>query len=168
MLTKQHRQESLSRSFVQAIAVTAGVDPGFDQGFDYGVDGQFRTIVDRNGRYTRTGTALDYQLKASINWFKRGNTIVYDLDVKKYNDLVERSEGVGLILILLGLPRAENHWIHHAEDALLLRHRCFWYHVRGKSVNNREKKRIYIPAQHLFNVDAIKSLMEAARAREFG
>lgn len=57
---------------------------------DYGFDGTFRSIRTRGSRFVTQGLAVDFQLKASINYIIEAEYIVYDLDVKNYNDLIER------------------------------------------------------------------------------
>ena len=89
MITRQHRQEQLSRAYLHAVAADAGLI--FDAtSVDYGVDGAIRVVKQHNGRRLLSGHSLDVQLKATTNWQVEVNSIVYDLEAKTYNDLVER------------------------------------------------------------------------------
>ncbi len=57
---------------------------------DFGIDGTFRQITAIGNRRFTSGYALDFQLKASINYLIESEYIVYDLEAKTYNDLVDR------------------------------------------------------------------------------
>ena len=64
MLTKNHRQEALSRAYVQAVAGQAGLicskpDP------DYGIDLSLRLVMMRENRRWDTSVQLDLQLKST-------------------------------------------------------------------------------------------------------
>ncbi|WP_200892320.1 DUF4365 domain-containing protein [Aliterella atlantica] len=88
MITEQHIEEGLSRACVQAIAAKSGLIISRAE-FDYGVDGTFNEVSVINGRYCQSGFSLHFQLKASTRWQQNKDKIVYDLEVKTYNDLIE-------------------------------------------------------------------------------
>jgi hypothetical protein len=70
---------------------------------DFGIDGTFRQITAIGNRRFTSGYALDFQLKSSINYAVESEYIVYDLEVKTYNDLVYRrlsTDATPCILIL--------------------------------------------------------------------
>ncbi len=78
---------------------------------DYGFDGTVRSIRARGSRLVTQGLAVDFQLKASINCLIESEYIIYDLDVKNYNDLIERrlsSNGIPCILLLKTLPASRD------------------------------------------------------------
>ena len=89
MITKQHRQEQLSRAYVHAVAAHAGLifEPATT---DYGVDGSIRIVQKREGRRLVCGHSLDVQLKATTNWGFENDDVIYDVEAKTYNDLVDR------------------------------------------------------------------------------
>lgn len=113
MLPQQSVEELLSLAHVQAIAGQAGVSMSYFD-LDYGFDGTFRSIRTRGSRFVTQGLAVDFQLKASINYLIESEYIVYDLDVKNYNDLIERrlsSSGIPCILLLKTLPASRDKWL---------------------------------------------------------
>ena len=74
--------------------------------------------------------ALDFQLKASINCIIEQEYIAYDLEVKTYNDLIDRRINQGnatipCILLLKVLPSAQNNWITVSEESLNLNGACY-------------------------------------------
>lgn len=166
VITKNHRQEDLSRAYALAIGAAAGVLVSLGASHDYGVDGDFRAVARRGSRIVATGIGVDFQLKASIRWKKEAETIVYDLEADAYNDLVERTYGIPLILILLCLPKTEAEWLVCSESRLLLRRACYWFEPAGVATGNSSTTRIRIPRTNLFDVAALTNRMEAARQRE--
>lgn len=110
MLPQQSVEELLSLAHVQAIAGQAGVSMSYFD-LDYGFDGTVRSIRARGSRLVTQGLAVDFQLKASINCLIESEYIIYDLDVKNYNDLIERrlsSNGIPCILLLKTLPASRD------------------------------------------------------------
>ena len=165
MLTEQHIAEDLSRAYVQAVAAKAGVNLS-TRVHDYGVDGTFHPIRIINGRRAEAGFPLDFQLKASKNWEMNENQIVYDLEVKTYNDLIHRgstSRAVPCILILLCLPENPQEWLELSEEQLLLRKCSYWHHVTGDLTENTETIRIRIPQAQRLTSESLLALLERVK-----
>src|ERR1035437_4845911 len=96
---------------IYALAGVAGINYAVKKVYDYGVDGQFNTVVSRGSRRVDTGSPLDFQAKATINWKLVDGKVVYDLDAKTYNDLTQRTPAEStMILILLCLPKSKGDW----------------------------------------------------------
>ncbi len=90
MITEQHIEEELSRVHVRAMAAYAGLNLSKPE-LDYGIDGILHEVKRRrDGRRIQTDKCLDFQLKASTRWRQEGTKIVYALEVKTFNDLVDR------------------------------------------------------------------------------
>jgi hypothetical protein len=162
MLTDQHIEEALSRAYVQAIASRAGINIGSSQ-LDYGVDGTFTTIQIVNGRRVETGFHIDYQLKASTKWKLDENYIVYDLEAKTYNDLINRAgkkRVSPLVLILLCLPESIEQWLENDEEQLRLRRCCYWTMLSGSPTKNKYKVRVRIPRMQLLTPKTLRELFE--------
>lgn len=169
MMTQQHIEEGLSRAYVAAAAARAGINVGVPL-HDYGVDGTFSKIGSKAGRRLDTGVKLDYQLKASKNWRIDGETILYDLEAKTYNDLVERSRGgssVPMVLIFLCLPGETLDWLDINEERLLMRKCCYWVYPTGLPTNNRRTVTIHIPRNQLLTPAAIAELLDQVKAGSF-
>jgi hypothetical protein len=172
MLTTQHIQEDLSRAYIQAVAAKAGVNVTIGaQAHDYGVDGTFHQVairpqVDSHGklrqRRLNSGFNLEFQCKASKDWGEAPDAIVYDLEVKTYNDLIFRANNrtaTPLVLILMCLPAAEDDWLLLSEHQLLLRKCCYWHRLSGAESDNLDKKRVRIPKIQALTPDAVNVLL---------
>jgi hypothetical protein len=163
MLTQQHTQEGLSRSYVYAISSKAGVNLEIGRSFDYGFDGTFRPLVFRGNRRVESSFPLEFQLKCTTTWVIEDDVIRYDLESKNYNDLVTREpEGVGAVLILVCIPQDSDQWIHISEDYAMLKHCCYFHYVSGEPHHSESStKRIRIPrANVLTDLSLIKILQE--------
>jgi Domain of unknown function (DUF4365) len=119
-------EEPLSLAHVHAISAVAGISiSNFDR--DFGADGTFRQITILGNRRYVSGYALDFQLKASTQCQIEAESIVYDLEVKAYHDLVNRQQMIGstpIVLILKVLPYDRDQWLNVSEDSLLLSGGC--------------------------------------------
>lgn len=157
------RSQAFSIAYIRAIAAKAGVNI-YKSEEDFGVDMSFCKIIHRKDRYTDTSSMpVPFQIKSSKVWELRGDTIVYDLEVKNYNDLVN---SCFCVLILMCLPPTSDEWLRQDEECLRL-HKCCYYWRPSDRVEtlNSEKKRIYIPRSQIFTVDALTMLMDEAQAR---
>jgi hypothetical protein len=85
LLPLQSIEEQLSLVHIQAITAQAGMSISYCN-VDFGVDGTFRPVITRGSRRSTAGIALDFQVNASINCIVELERIVYDLEVKTYND----------------------------------------------------------------------------------
>jgi Domain of unknown function (DUF4365) len=165
MFPQQIIEELLSVAHVQAVAARAGVSiSNFDK--DFGVDGTFRQITAIGTRRFTSGYALDFQLKASINYVLESEYIVYDLEVKTYNDLVYRrisSDATPCILILKVLSSDSEQWLTTTEAGLFLGGACYWEYVKGELSQNKQSVRIRIPKKQDFSPESLLNLMTSAR-----
>jgi hypothetical protein len=154
LLPQQTIEEQLSLAHVQAIAAQAGVSMSYFN-LDYGFDGTFRAISRNRGtRFVTQGFGLDFQLKASINYIMESESIVYDLEAKTYNDLIDRRFGnrrIPCILLLKILPSRQDMWLSANEDALILGGGCYWASLAGTLTTNTKSVRIRIPREQLFS-----------------
>ena len=167
MLTRNHRQEALSRAYVQAIAARCGLACNFTRGFDYGIDLTLREIRRRNRRYVESGFQLDVQAKSTTNSVWTETHMLYDLDVKNYDDLRDVEVGCPRILVLLVMPDDEFQWTSQTEESLLLRHCAYWFSLRGQGpTTNRRTVRLAVPRANLFSIEGVLRLMERVRKRE--
>lgn len=157
----QHVEESLSLAYVQAIAGAAGVALG-TLSYDYGIDGSFRPIKKLGKRRMIDGYALDFQLKASTRCQVEPTHIVYDLEAKTFNDLVDRDDAsIPCILILLVLPPQSELWLTISEQELLLRHCCYWHMVTGEPSDNESSVRVRISREQLLTPDTLRDLLSS-------
>jgi hypothetical protein len=88
-LTVQDAKEIMCLAHIYATAGMARVAFSADV-HDYGVDGTFKVIRQRGTAQIPSGIPLDYQAKATTVWKFDGSYVVYDLDARAYNNIVER------------------------------------------------------------------------------
>jgi len=162
MITRQHQQEQLSRAYVNAVTARSGHI--FDStNLDYGVDGSLRHVKIRDGRHLPSGHAIDVQIKATTTWTERDGKIIYDLEAKTYNDLVERfntPHATQLILVVLCLPENEEDWLAISHEQLTLKRSCYWCCLSGTPTENEKTKRIEIPKDNLLDCTEINRLLQ--------
>ncbi len=136
-MTQNDIIEELSKDFILTLAHNKGF---FNHdGRDYGTDLQIRRAIPRKqknkSRYLSSGKAIDIQLKAvsenRITYLQ--NSIKYPLEVKNYNDLIERARESGkiipLILIVFIVPSDPSQYVACLPDGIITRKEAFWYQV---------------------------------------
>lgn len=166
MLSKNHRQEAMSRAYIQAIAGRCGFSCAF-RDFDYGIDVTVREVAERRGRLVESGFGIDIQAKSSAAATIENGWLVHDLEVKNYNDLCEPAVGSARILVLLLLPQDEGEWIGFSEESLILRRCSYWLSLKGSAPSeNLSTVRIRIPTTNTFSVEALAELMRRVREGE--
>ncbi|MFT8318825.1 MAG: DUF4365 domain-containing protein [Sporolactobacillus sp.] len=167
MLTQEHIKEGLSRAFVSAIAFRAGFNCAIRE-FDYGIDGTFIDVQTlNNGRRSESGFKIDFQLKSTIGVQIKENELIYSLEAKNYNDLVDENVGTARILIVFRLPEDPNEWTHVNEERMLFRNCAWWYSLRGKQpTSNVSSVNIHIPKENLLTVEELTHLMRSVKKGE--
>lgn len=168
-ITLQHTQENLCRAHIQAIAAMAGVNLGMSREQDYGIDGHFDPVIIEDGRRVESGFPISFQAKATINWTMQSGCIVYDLEVKSFNDMARRSSfATTMVLILLFLPRDQVNWHSVSAGTTALNHCCYWHVIRDAPTGNTTTKRIQIPEDQLLTSTSLLQLLEIERMRRIG
>ena len=166
MLTRNHRQEVMCRAYVQVIAGRCGLSCSL-RDFDYGIDVTLHDIRRRGHRHMESGFNLDIQAKSTTTRSLTATEVVYDLDVKSYDDLRDPQVGCPRILVLLVLPEDENQWTEQLEDHLLVRHAGCWLSLNGWGPTaNQKTVRVALPRANLFSVQALETLMGKVRRGE--
>ena len=165
MITQGHRQEALSRAYVQAVAAQAGVlssrpDP------DYGIDLSLRAVNVDNHRHSDSSVQIDLQLRSTTRGSVTTTGVTYDLAVDTYNYLRKVSAGCPRLLIVYIMPEDEGEWLSQSPDELCLRHCAYWLSVEGAPATPATSTiRISIPLANVFSVDALKALLQQAAQR---
>lgn len=170
MLTKEHTKEGISNAYTIAIAHKAGCNISKSE-FDYGIDGTFGDIKIRkeNGKTRRyeSGFYLDYQLKATETATINDTHIVYDLEVKNYNDLVTTEIGAPRILVLYLFPQEEHDWININNNTTVLKNCAWWHCLTGNEpTSNTSTKHIEIPISQVLTPVALRDLMDKIKRGE--
>jgi hypothetical protein len=166
VLIRTHRQESLSRAYIQAIASRCGLNCSF-RDFAYGIDVTVHLIQRRDNRYVESGFNLDIQAKSSFAATVADKQVVYDMEVKTYDDLRDPDVGTPRILVLLVQPENETDWIEMTEEELMIRRCAYWLSLKGQGPTmNSSTIRVSIPRANRFSVEALQGIMERLRNGE--
>lgn len=147
------QQEEMSLAYIHAVAARAGYDYTGRVGRDTAsVDGE---ISSDEGLFP----AFKYQAKSTSRPLVDGDEIVYDLNVKNYNDLCVESRESRL-LILVSIPTDIADWTSVDEEALCIRCAGYWHSLRGEQPSTRsDSQRIRFPESQRFGPDQLPTLM---------
>ncbi|HTU18165.1 MAG TPA: DUF4365 domain-containing protein [Gemmataceae bacterium] len=158
MMTRNHRQEALCRAYVQAVAALAGVGTG-NYAFDYGVDMSLRVIQQQDNVHQDARVQLDLQLRSTTRANVTDTQVSYDLDVRTYEYLRQRS-WIHCILVLLILPEDEGQWLSQSPEELTIRHCAYWISLEGAEPTTATSSiRIAIPRTQIFSVQIVRAMM---------
>jgi hypothetical protein len=153
-LPESARKELFSLAYASAVAASAGLEV-FQVHFDFdSVDCQ---LISTKGRRPQLGL----QLKATSTDCIEGDSLVFDLPIKNYKDLRDDQRHVPLMLVILHLPKAEEHWLQFGDQHLLLKNAAYYINLVGSpETTNQTSVRIRIPIAQRFNRDSVEQLME--------
>ena len=89
------------------------------------------------------------------------------LPIKNYNDLRSDTQTPRL-LVVLELPAEESLWMTVTAEELILRRRAYWLSLqRGHEEGvGQETVTVRIPEDNVFDIEALRTLMERSRAGE--
>jgi hypothetical protein len=157
-MTRNHRQEALSRAYVRAVAGQAGL-LFVEVEADYGVDVCLRQVTPRGGRVRDVGPQIDLQLKSTTRADVGLTHLTYDLAAVNYEDLRTPGLQVPRFLVVLVLPEDEADWVSQSPDALILRHCAYWWSLRGQPTTTASRSvRLSIPLTNIFSAAAVRGL----------
>jgi hypothetical protein len=169
VLTRNHRQEALSRAYVHAIAARCGLVCSATREYDYGIDLTLHQIARHGRHYWDEGFRLDLQLKSTIERkvVRSQDAVAYDLEAKAYAGLRDPSAGDYRILVLVVFPTNESLWTSQAEEHLLIRGSAYWLWLQGQPAStNIRTVRLSIPRTNVFSVEGVKALMDRVRKED--
>ncbi|MBI4146122.1 DUF4365 domain-containing protein [Candidatus Woesearchaeota archaeon] len=170
MITDNDIKEGLSKAYVKAVCNMAGYIIAADEN-DYGFDLTVRDVTVRaraggGQRFVPSGHNLDVQLKATADFRKEAGQIVYRLDNKNYNDLVDTSAGTPRILVVLCMPDNRTEWINQDVNSLIIKECAFWVYLGGRepAENEDSKTTIQIPEANVFSVENLTRIMNLIKS----
>jgi hypothetical protein len=164
-MTREHRQEALSRAYIRAVAALAGVTV-CEMDNDYGIDLGLRMILTRENRRRDGSLQLDIQLKSITRANVTDDHVVYDLEVENYRDLRSTEPGCPRILVVLVLPQDEADWLGQSAQELTIRHCAYWMSLRGLPDSTAVSTvRVALPTANIFSVLAVQQIMQQLRER---
>jgi hypothetical protein len=138
--------EEISKSYLELLANRQGY---FNfNGRDYGTDllirkAHFHAV---RKRYLTTGRAIDFQVKSVLekNITYAPSTINFYLEVKNFDDLVDRKREKGalipLILIVFILPDSEDEWVTVTPEKLIVKKCAYWFKLDVENPEYSENK----------------------------
>ena len=160
MITDEHRKQTLSRAYVQAIVGKVGCNLSVPDP-DYGIDLRISNVEETNRGRVDTGHTIAIQLKATHDYERRDGHIIYDLESRNYNILARVDVGTPAILVLLCLPKSDSEWLSITEDCLTLRRCAYWISLRGRTISaNTRTVRVEIPCDQVFSPAGLQAMME--------
>jgi hypothetical protein len=162
-LTKQHRQEALSRAYIQAIAAACGMSYSVANP-DYGIDLTLHDILIRNKRRRESGFRLDVQAKSTTTASVRASSIEYRIEQRTYELLRDTEAPIPRILVVLVLPEDEAAWLDQSEEQLVLRRCAYWHCLTGwEPAANRKTISITIPRENVFSIESLRGIMDRVK-----
>lgn len=157
-------KERLSVAYVQAIAARAGYKLVGENGNEYGVDGYLQRVRRlKSGKFKETGPLLQIQIKATSRSQVIGQQVVYDMDVEAFNKLVDvADDDPPTILVLFRMPAEDDQhsWLDLDDDQLVLRHCCYWHHLKDSPSPNNSSKRVTIPSEQKLTPEDIPKIFD--------
>jgi hypothetical protein len=153
-MTEQDIMEEISKGYLELIANRKGYFNCISR--DYGTDLTIRRakINSARKRYLTTGKAIDIQVKAVSEKYISGFTdpeedyVKYSLEVKNYNDLIDRANEAGslipLILAVFVMPDDKSLWLQVNLEDLIVRKCAFWYQIPTGAIHSSNKKTVTI------------------------
>ncbi len=168
MITEEHIKEAISLRYIEIIAAFNGYKTASsfpDYGTDLDVIEVGYRLDNEHKRYSNTGRELKFQLKATTitSIIEVSDAIKYDLEVKAYNDLIERKNtAYPLFLILFVLPSEKIDWLTLSEQELIAKKCAYWYFPEQIDIatGNLSKKRVTISKENIFKLDTLNQLFE--------
>jgi hypothetical protein len=160
LLATSDRQDLYSVAYVKAIVATAGFNftkPDLDRNSD---DLHIEHLVTSNfePKYGR----LILQVKCSYaHEIERDNCIHFPLKVQNYKHLIQmKIEPRILVVVHVPSPTSEP-WIEYDNEHAIFRYKAYWLSLMGyQPTKNDTSITVRIPTTNLFDVDAVRFLME--------
>ena len=161
LLTDSDRKERLSLVYVKALAARAGFLTSVPEPDRDSVDLRIQAGGSRR-------PALDLQLKATTDLHEpQAGFLPFRLEIKNYSDLRVLTQTPRL-LVVFELPDDESRWMTVTAEELVLRRRAYWLSLQREheEVVGQGTVTVHIPENNVFNVDALRDLMERSRKGE--
>ena len=161
LLTVPDQKERLSLVYVKALAARAGFVTSVPEPDRDSVDLRIQAGGPRR-------PALDLQLKATAALDEpQAGCVPFRLTIKNYNDLRVETQTPRL-LVVFELPRDKACWMTVTAEELVLRRRAYWLNLQQGYTEDagRQTVTVRIPEHNVFDVDALRELMEQSRKGE--
>lgn len=158
LMDVSQRKEQFSKAYVRAIASAAGYDVSGPSVDDDGVDLVFSS---RSKHGVIKSPKIEAQIKCTSQDILKSDNLIYPLEVKNYNLLIQEDFLVPRILIVVLVPEEAEQWLSHDESYLMMRHCGYWISLKGSlETLNTEKISISIPRKNCFNLESLHKIMD--------
>jgi hypothetical protein len=168
-MTEDQMKEAISREFLRILAHGHGfkvIEPGPDHGVDMIVYPVTKRIEPSGRvRFLDSTYKLDFQLKATTptGIVDAGDDIKFDLDVKNYNDLIQRRDDLlPLHLVVVVLDSCPPACLNLDEERLGLAGQAYWYlpNEDAEASENVWQIRITIPKANRLHIGFVRDRFE--------
>lgn len=151
------QQEAFGYTFVHAVAAAAGCECTLPRQDTRKVDAR----IDRQNAGAKfPDSQLELQVKSTSVDIRTELTVPYDLDVNTY-DRLRLTGQVPLLLVVVVVPPAIPDWLATDETRMVAQHCAYWEHLRGwDPVDNMATKRVHIPREQRFTVEALTTMLD--------
>ena len=161
LLTVPDQKERLSLVYAEALATRAGFLTSVPEPDRDSVDLRIQAGGPRR-------PALELQLKATVELGEPpAGLLPFRLSIKNYDDLRVTTQTPRL-LVVLELPKYESRWMTVTAEELVLRRRAYWLSLQQghDEVVGQQTVTVHIPEHNVFDVEALRTLMEQSRNGE--
>lgn len=157
LLSANDQKEELSRSYLHAVAASAGYTTA-----TYNLDRDGIDLRVQAGGDFRP--ALDFQLKATESLGEVADGVFrYALKRRNY-DLLRETYQTPRLLVVLGLPSADEDWVTITETELILKGRAYWLNLyRAEPSDNTSSVTVSIPQRNVLDATSLQTLMQQSR-----
>ena len=154
------QKELFSYAYIHAVASATGYSSEITKEKDrYGID---LTISGEEGN---SFPQLDVQAKCTSMELSNEEVIRYSLKLKNYKDLRKENITVPRILVVVFVPDKIEYWLQQSEQEMCMNYCGYWKSLRGDpETKNTRSVTVALSRNNLFNVDALKSLMQNVAA----
>jgi hypothetical protein len=158
-------------AYATAVAAYAGIKIDNVTHTDFGTDLIFQRLRKRwiDDHYSDVGAIkVPCQVKSARFpvWHEsaKKDSIIYPLRAKNYNDLVESTCA---ILVLLCLPESLEKWVQQDFECLRLYKCCYWWRPKpdDELIESDTTKNIHIPCDQLFSAEYLASYIDNQQLR---
>ena len=159
-MDSKQRMEQFSIAYVHAIASRVGLNKAHPSVDDDSVD---MILRGRGFPGKLRSPQIELQLKCTSQDLINDDQLSFPLSIKNYNDLRGDDVICPRYLIVLLVPKEIDDWLEHEDDALLLKHSCYWTSIKDHPVtSNTTSVTINIPLEQKLTCDSLLALMTAA------
>lgn len=155
-----NHMEQLQFAYLEAVAAAAGCNvltPIYDEGVDVEVHHSnpcHHAIPERKAR-------LEVQLKATSGSAANG-CVAARMSAKRFREFALADPYVPRIVVIMRLPRRQEHWVFADHRALGIFHLAYWVNLAGRPIPPDDQKfvTVHAPNCNVFDDVSLAQIME--------